>query len=329
MDISHLPRISLGEFPTPLQRLRRLGGLAGHDHFYIKRDDMTGLGLGGNKTRSLEFLLGHAIAEKADTVITGGGLQSNLCALTAAACARTGLRCILVHNDTPPAELRGNMLLNAILGAESRFMGKGNEAERDAVTQEVAREVRAAGGRPYVIDRGGSTPRGALGYVQAALELASQCRDMNLPVRHVGMVGAMGGTASGFIFGTAMLGHPFHVHIISVEYPGPVLYRILLDLCSRIESLVGFATKTPVEEVMTVYDEYLGPGYAVPTAMSRQALFDLARREGVLCEDVYTSKTLGGFLDLITRGTIPVTEAACYVHTGGLGSLFAQDIRPR
>ncbi len=328
MDISHLPRTPLGELPTPLQHLPRLGRLVGHEHFYIKRDDMTGLGFGGNKTRSLEFLLGHAMVENADTIITGGGLQSNLCALTAAACARTGFRCILVHNDSPPAELRGNMLLNAILGADSRFMGRGNESERDAMMEKIAEEVRTAGGRPYVISSGGSTPRGALGYVQAAIELEKQSREMPVPVRHVGMVGAMGGTASGFVFGAAMLGHPFHVHVISVEYPGPVLHRILLDLCRKIESLTGAPPRTPVEEVMTVYDEYLGPGYAAPTTTSRKALFDLARCEGILSEDVYTSKTLGGFLDLIDRGIVPKAEAACYVHTGGLGSLFAQDIEP-
>jgi 1-aminocyclopropane-1-carboxylate deaminase/D-cysteine desulfhydrase-like pyridoxal-dependent ACC family enzyme len=297
----------------------------GHDRLFIKRDDMTGLGQGGNKTRSLEFLLGDALSKGANAVITAGGLQSNLCSLTAAACARYGLRCILVHNDDPPQMREGNMLLNAILGAEERFVGRTDEAARTAAMEDVAVSLRSRGERPYIIYNGASTPLGAMGYVSGAFELHRQCADEGIPLKHVGMVGAMGGTAGGFVFGTAVLGHPFHVHVISVEYPKEVLLRLMKELFAGLADLTGVSPVMPPEEVMTIYDEYLGAGYAVPTELSRRTLLDLARTEGILIENVYTSKTLGGFGDLIRRGMVPAGEAACYVHTGGLGSLFAQN----
>lgn len=339
--LSRLLQANLGHFPTPLQLLPRLGettgsaghtgcagytghtGSAGHTRLYIKRDDLTGLGMGGNKTRSLRFLLGDAISKGADTIITAGGLQSNLCSLTAAGCAKLGLRCILIHNDHDPAVLQGNMLLNSLSGAESHFIGKTDEDTRALAMEKLAEELRQEGSHPYIIHNGASTPLGAMGYAAAALELYKQSQEAGVELRHIGMVGAMGGTASGFVFGTALLGAPFHVHVISVEYPKAHLRSILDGLVQGIAELLSCPVPN-IEDVMTIYDEYLGEGYAAPTQASRQALLDLARYEGLFAENVYTSKTLAGLLDLIRTGRIPSDERACFVHTGGLGSLFAQ-----
>jgi 1-aminocyclopropane-1-carboxylate deaminase/D-cysteine desulfhydrase-like pyridoxal-dependent ACC family enzyme len=280
------PRFRLGFFPTPLHRLDALGARLGHHALYVKRDDLTGLSLGGNKTRSLEYLLGDALRFGADTVVTAGGLQSNLCSLTAAACAKAGLSCVLVHNDLPPADLHGNMLLNRLFGAGSIFIGRATEEERARVVEEVAKDVRARGGRPYVIQSGASTPLGALGYV----------------------------------------GHPFHVHVISVEYTAPELRRRISGLLTGIQELTGLAPLPPPEESMTIHDEYLGGGYAVPTAESTQMLRDLPRLEGIFVENVYTAKTLAGLAGLTARGVIPDSEPACFIHTGGMAALFAQQI---
>ncbi len=329
--LSPFPQANLGHFPTPLQLMPRLGettgcaGYAGRKNLYIKRDDLTGLGMGGNKTRSLRFLLGDAISKGTDTVITAGGLQSNLCSLTAAACAKLGLRCILIHNDEEPAVLRGNMLLNRLSGAESRFIGKTGEDTRALAMENLAEELRQEGSHPYIIHNGASTPLGALGYASAALELYRQSQDAGIQLKHVAMVGAMGGTASGFIFGTALLGGPFHVHVISVEYPKAQLRSILDGLVQGIAELLACPVPD-IRDVMTIYDEYLGEGYAIPTQASRQALLDLARCEGLFAENVYTAKTLAGLLDLIRTGRIPSDQGACFVHTGGLGSLFAQPL---
>jgi 1-aminocyclopropane-1-carboxylate deaminase/D-cysteine desulfhydrase/L-cysteate sulfo-lyase len=330
-----MPRVALGLFPTPLHLLPNLGRRAGHAALYTKRDDLTGLGMGGNKVRSLEYLLGRATCvEGADTVITAGGLQSNLCRLTAAAAARLGLRCILVHNDWRPGFYQGNMLLNHLCRAEQVFAGPMDEDRRAQVTEEVAAREAAAGRRPFIVRNGASTALGSLGYVQAALELSTQSSDLGAGVRHVAMVGAMGGTAAGFVLGAALLGRPFHVHVISVEYPERVLRGLIhglaggaLNLLREQAAQTGEADgldPSDLDEAMTIHERYLGPGYAVPTPESRRALEDAASMEGLFLESVYTSKTLAGCLDLIVRGDIPRGEPCCFWHTGGTAALFAQ-----
>jgi D-cysteine desulfhydrase len=331
--LDKFPKVNLGIWPTPLQRMDRIGRQVNHPALFIKRDDLTGLGQGGNKTRSLEFLLGDALEQGADVILTAGGLQSNLCSLTAAACCKVGVECWLVHNDDQPDKPEGNMLLNRIFGARSVFVGKVDEEQRTCEMEKLARELETRGRKPYIIYNGSSTPLGALGYVACAFELLSQIRSQNLDVRHVAIVGAMGGTAAGLVLGAALLGHPFHVHVISVEYPKPVLEHLMQDLIGGALKLIreveGLEPAAPPEEVMTIYDDYLGEGYAIPTRLSRHTLYQLARTEGILSEHVYTSKCLGGLLDLIQRGIIPQNEGACYIHTGGLASIFTQNFLRR
>ena len=269
-------------------------------------------------------MLGDALSQGADTIVTAGGLQSNLCSLTAAACAKTGLRCVLVHDDLPPREPQGNMLLNRLFGARSEFIGKKTEKERSEAVSEVAAGLRAKGMHPYVIENGASTPVGALGYVRAAYEVLEQSLSLGVGLKEVVMVGAMGGTASGFVFGTALLGHPFHVHIISVEYAEGELRERILGLVEGIHRLTGLTPPVAPEEVMTIHDGYLGGGYAVPTPESLRMVRDLPRLEGIFVENVYTAKTLAGMVGLVRQGIIPGSEDACFVHTGGMGALFAQ-----
>lgn len=321
-----LPRASLGIFPTPLHRLDRIGRLLNTDQLYIKRDDLTGLGLGGNKTRSLEFLLGDALSKGADTIITAGGLQSNLCCLTAAACARLGLDCHLVHNDHEPDTFLGNMLLNRLFGAKSVFAGPMDEDTRAKTCLDLADRLRATGRHPYIVENGASVPMGALGYAEAAKEISQQNRTMGIDLRHVIIVGAMGGTASGLVYGAWLLDAPFHVHVVSVEYPAEHLRRLLDGLLDGMICLTGLKPTMRLEDVMTVHDEYLGEGYAIPTPESRDSLYAMAANEGILLEDVYTSKTFSGLAGLLRTRIIPPDEACCYVHTGGMGALFAQKI---
>ena len=318
------PRLRLGFFPTPLQRLSRLGPALGHGFLYVKRDDLSGLSLGGNKIRSLEYLLGDALRLGADAVVTAGGLQSNLCSLTAAACAKAGLRCVLVHNDLPPAELHGNMLLSHLFGAEPVFIGRKTEEERALTVEDIADRIHHEGGRPYIIHNGASSPIGALGYVRGAYEMAEQAAALGIALRHVVIVGAMGGTASGFVFGAALLEHPFHVHVISVEYNYAELRRRMSGLLAGIGELTGLVPPVDPADVMTIHDEFLGGGYAIPTPESADALRLLSRTEGIFTENVYTSKTLAGLIGLVRSGAIPKSEAACFIHTGGMAALFAQ-----
>jgi len=315
------PRVKLIDRPTPLERLRRYGQLIGHNHVYIKRDDVMAIGMGGNKLRNLEFWLGEALVQKCDVVIAGGMEQSNQCRLTAAAAPKVGLECILVHNCDRPSFYQGNMLLNYLAGAKLVFVGPVDENERTIKMSSIARELESQGRKPYVI---GDPVLGALGYVDAALEVYNQVRALNAPVRHVVIAGAMGPTAAGFVFGTACLRNPFHVHIISVEYPKAKFKDSIHEIADGICRLTGENPAENIEDVMTIYDQFLGPGYAIPTPESLQTVRDMARLEGVFLETVYTSKTVWGMRRLVEREIIPRDEGVCYVHTGGVPTLFAE-----
>lgn len=321
MFLSKFPRVRLMELPSPLQHLPRYGRLIGHDAIYVKRDDLLSLGMGGNKLRNLEFWMGEALTENADVIIAMGGLQSNQCRLTAAACAKLGLECVLVHNDNEPAIYQGNMLLNHLAGAKSVFLGPMDETERSRQASLIAGRLREEGRHPYII---GNPRIGALGYVNAALELHEQANRLGVDLKHVVIVGAMAPTCSGFLYGTALLGHPFHVHVISVEYEAEYLRSLIEDICSQVIDVTGIRPAVDVQDVMTIYDDYLGDGYAKPTAGSVQTVYDLAQTEGVFLENVYTSKTLWGLRQLVERGIIPEAEAVCFIHTGGCPALFSQ-----
>lgn len=321
MLLAKFPRVRLGSFPTPLEEMPAYGALVGHRRLYIKRDDLTGLAMGGNKVRHLEFELGEAQRQKADVILVAGGLQSNYCRAAAAAAAKLGLECVIIHNDHPPGMVQGNQLLNHILGARPVFLGPVSEEERGVRLEELAQQLRDEGRHPYVVRL---SPLGSLGYVNAALELQQQALQRGIALKHVAMVGAMAGSATGFLYGTALLAHEFHVHVISVEYPAEELLRRIHDLGAGIAGLLGVKPPVSLDEVMTIYDAYLGAGYAIPTPGSVQAIYDLARTEGIFLEHVYSSKTLSGMCDLIQKGVIPADEATCFVHTGGLPALFAQ-----
>ena len=322
--LGEVPQASLGLFPTPLQPMNNYGRLVGHDELFIKRDDLTGLGLGGNKTRSLRFLLGEARQRGADVVIVAGALQSNLCTQAAAAASRLGMECLIVHNDDRPGLFEGNMLLNAMLGAEQRFVGPVGEDERSALAEEFAVQLRETGKRVYMIANSSSTPRGSLGYVSAAAELFRQCSETGIRMEHVAIPGAMAGTASGLVAGAALLGGPFRVHVINVEYPGDTLKHLIDGYTAGIFDILDCHPDVDIEETMTIHHHALGGGYGQSTADSMRALYDLARTEGIFTEIVYTSKTLAGLAELIRDGTVPSDEPACFWHTGGTGALFAQ-----
>jgi len=320
--LNEQPRARLGLFPTPLHPLSNLAGHMGSSHLYIKRDDLTGLGMGGNKTRGLEFLLGRALERQVETVIASGALESNLCSQVAAACARLGLQAVILHNDDPPEELTGNALLSHLAGAEMRYLGPTDENEREQRAMNLACEMER---EAFVVRRGGSTPRGSLGYVVAAVELARQVKEHEIPIDHVVIVGAMGGTAAGLLAGNALLGSPFSVHIISVEYSLCELRKRLEILAFGALDLLRCSYRS--EEIFSsvrLYDEYLGPGYAIPDEGTLRAARAAASTEGIFCETVYVAKTLAGAMGLVQSGCIPAEEGVCFFHTGGHPSLFGQ-----
>ncbi|WP_244493026.1 pyridoxal-phosphate dependent enzyme [Bosea sp. Root670] len=315
------PRYDLVKAPTPLQRLSGFERKLGRPGFYMKRDDLMEIGLGGNKLRSLEFWLGAALREHADIVLVAGGATSNLCRLTAAAAAMAGLDCLIIHNAEDSPANRERSFLNRLFGAETRFIGPVGEEERAAAMKAAAAELMRQGRTPYIV---GDAVLGALGYVLAAFELHEQSQRESAPLRHVFLAGSMGPTEAGFIFGNALLGHPFQVHLVSVEYGQAELEERIRRIYEGIGERTGLAVGDLGEAPLHYHMAHLGGGWGVPTLESEAAIVAFARTEGILIEHVYTAKTCAGFLDLVANGTIPQGEPACILHTGGTASLFSQ-----
>ena len=315
------PRYDLVKMPTPLQRLSGFERKLGRSGLYAKRDDLMEIGLGGNKLRSLEFWLGAALQQRADIVLVAGGATSNLCRLTAAAASMTGLDCLIIHNAADSPANREGSFLNRLFGAQTRFIGPVGEDERGAATKAAAAELTRQGRVPYIV---GDAVLGALGYVLAAFELHEQSQRESVPLRHVFLAGSMGPTEAGFIFGNAMLGHPFQVHLVSVEYEQAELEARLRRIYDGIAQRTGLSVGGLDRAPLHCHMDHLGGGWGVPTPESEAAIVAFARTEGILVEHVYTAKTCAGFLDLVASGGIPADEPACILHTGGTASLFSQ-----
>lgn len=324
MDIARFPRIRLGHFPTPLEPMDHLSRLLGGPRLWIKRDDCTGLSTGGNKTRKLEFLMAEAVAQKADVVITQGATQSNHARQTAAAAARLGMRChILLEDRTGDTAFdytqNGNVLLDHLHGAtvERRPGGSNMQAEMEAVAAKLA----DAGQRPYVMPGGGSTPLGAVGYVNAALELVNQSAERGLRIDHLVHATGSAGTQAGLVVGLQGLNSKMRLLGIGVRAPRDRQEAMVHELGCRTWDLMGLRGELPREAVVANCD-YVGPGYGVPTPGMVEAVTLLARTEGILLDPVYSGKGMAGLIDLVRKGHFEKHENVVFLHTGGSVALF-------
>lgn len=323
MQLGHLPRVPLAFLPTPLEDAPRLTAALGGPRIMIKRDDQTGLALGGNKARKLEFLMGEALRQGATVVITTGGAQSNHTRMTAAAARRLGLQSVLVLGGPAPEQVQGNLLLDHLLGADIRFV----EAEDDLTTEramdDAADELRRKGQRPYVIPVGGSGPTGALGYVAAFLECLEQVNQRGVRVGRIFVAGGSGGTLTGLTLGAKLTHSGVQVVGISVSRAASELKERVARFatgCAREKLNMDVAV---TEDEVTVYDQYVGPGYGKPTPEGLEAMRTAAKTEGLITDPVYTGKCLAGLADLIHRGEIKAGENVVFWHTGGAPGLFA------
>jgi L-cysteate sulfo-lyase len=251
--------------------MNNLQEVLGGPRLFVKRDDCTGLGLGGNKIRKLEFLMGEALERKADTVITTGGVQSNHARQTAAAAKKLGMEAILLLRGEEPEETRGNLLLDRILGAEVRFVEASDFLEVDRAAYELGSQLEASGKRPYVIPLGGSTPTGSLGYAAAALEIAGQIQEMGIRVDTVVLANGSAGTQAGLALGFKALHSEIRVIGISVSRSRDVLSAQVLDLGNRTAEKLGVDTRLDPEDAV-VYPDYVGAGYAIPTQEGVEAI---------------------------------------------------------
>lgn len=322
--LSRFPKEELALNPTPLHPLKRMQDKLGCGPLFIKRDDLNGIGIGGNKVRNLEYLLGDATAQGKKTILVSGQTQSNLCSLCAACCRRLGLECVIVHNSPRPQQLEGNALLNDILGAEEIYLGGVSEEQRTAAIEELSAKLEREGRKPYIIYNGASSARGALGYVEAAAELLEQISSDSSfsSIQNVCVPGGNGGLAAGFIYGTALLGNPFHVELVSVEHEREPLHAIISGFLKDLEALCGVPMPCALEETAALHEQYRFGGWGVIDPAVEEFNLEFARTEGIFVEKVYTGKALYGVCDLAKHGYFP--QGACFLHSGGIGALFSQ-----
>ena len=324
MLLSRFPRISLAHLPTPLEYLPRLSKHLGGPGIFVKRDDCTGLGTGGNKTRKLEFLVADAIDKNADVIITQGAVQSNHARQTAAAACKVGMACELVFEkrvaDADDAYRNsGNVLLDRIYGANIREVAKGSDM--DAAMEEVAAELRAKGRKPYVIPGGGSNTIGALGYIDCALEFMSQANRQGIVIDHVVHATGSAGTQAGLVVGLKATNANIPLLGIGVNAARDVQEERVWKLAQATADFVGAPGCVSREDVVANCD-YVGAGYGIPTKSMNDAVLLLARTEGLLFDPVYSGKGLAGMLDLIGKGYFAGAKNILFVHTGGVAGLF-------
>ena len=324
------PRLEFAHLPTRIEELPRLTKLLGGPRLLVKRDDQTGLALGGNKTRKLEFLVAEALAQGAKTLVSAGAIQSNHCRQTAAAAARFGLGCTLVLSGEMPTAATANFLLDGLLGAD--VVNVPDRKDRDRVLGETFEKLKADGRKPYMVPYGGSSPVGALGYAYAMAELMAQ-----VARGETGAAGAApewivfgtssGGTHAGMTLGKRLFGYPGTILGISIDEDEAWLRSHVSALATDASRLLGPRIEFAPADVHAI-DAYCKAGYGVLTDAEREAISLFARYEGLLLDPVYTGRAAAGLVDLVRTGFFRKDDTVLFWHTGGQSALFADRYAP-
>ena len=313
------PRLPLALTPTPILKLERLSKRLGVE-IYLKRDDLTGLLETGNKVRKLEFLVGEALAQGADTLISCGTLQSNCCRAVAAVAARLGLRAILVFKGDRPGTLDGNHFLSSLLGAEAVYCSDAEFEKVGEVFDRLAREVEAGGGKPYVIPESGATELGALGYLLCAQELAEQQRHGAPPFDSVLITAFSGGSQAGLLMGKELFGLSAEIVGIPIARKAARVHEYVTATIRKAADRFGLDLTQP--KTVHLLDGYQGAGRSRVEEAELAAVVSLAREEGILLDPVYTGKAFSGLVDRLSRDPKEFGSRVCFIHTGGVFSLF-------
>ena len=322
------PRIELARLPTPLRRLHRFGERLGIE-LYMKRDDLTGIALTGNKVRKLEFVLADAQAQNADIVLTCGGAQSNHSRATAVAAAMVGLRCRLLLRTADPANpppIEGNILLDRMAGAEIVWITREEYRNRHEIFDREASALRNEGRTPYIIPEGASNPIGSWGYMLAAEELGRDISNLpggsERPTTIIHATGS-GGTAAGMILGARLAGLPVRVVSFNVCDDESYFIRVIGDICEQLIAGYHLTIDFDRQRDIHIIDGYVGRGYAISRPEELSLLCDLARTEGIFLDPVYTGKAFYGMVQELKRDPKCFGERVVFVHTGGIFSLFS------
>ncbi|MFQ6070559.1 MAG: D-cysteine desulfhydrase family protein [Candidatus Aminicenantales bacterium] len=333
--IEQFPRKKIVNLPTPLQKLERLSRFFGGPEIYMKRDDLTGLAFGGNKSRKLEYIIHDVLDKKADVIITWASIQSNWCLQTAAAARRFGIKPVLILFKTYelPDECDGNLLLDFILDAEIRI----KEAEKGKVVSEeyaaeivegVAREMNNKGHTPYVAPIGGSMvggsmdiPLGALSYVRAFAEMLEQTEELGVDVSHVIHATGSGGTQAGLVVGASLLTEKVKVVGISVSDEREIFSSVVRTIAQEALKAMKLDLSFQEDDII-VLDEYIKEGYGIVTHEVSEIVRLVAMKEGIFLDPVYTGKAMVALADLIKKGYFKKEDKVVFFHTGGTPALF-------
>jgi len=330
--IENLPRVRLGCYPTPLTEARHLSSVLGGPRIFIKHEDLSGLALGGNKCRRLEFILAEAKRQGADAVISTAGSQSNYCVQVAAAARRLKMKPSFVLVSGIHNEPQGNLLLQEILGSDIEILEL-TDIEEVLVTggpvsqkmDRMAEDLRANGYNPFIIRHDIPDPSAILspvGWVNAADELTTQLRDRNVEAGYVLVANAGGVTQAGLVLGFKYLGTSHEVIGISNLRKKDAAAAAVAEHINALSDLLGLKVKFTPDE-LEINDSYIGEGYGIPDKKCIDAMRLVAQTEGIFLDPVYTGKAMAGLIDLIDKGRFKPTDTIVFVHTGGIPALFA------
>ena len=322
--LARLPRVALASVrPTPLEAMARLSSELGGPQLYIKRDDLTGLAFGGNKTRMLEFSLADAQAQGADTIVTGAAVQSNYCRQMAAACAKLGLELHLVLRPTreiDTREVQGNHLLQRLFGAKVTVLPDFDATKQGVALREKAQALSAAGKRVYIPRQADTVDLDAIAYAEVALEIVRQCRTMRINPEYL-YVAALDTTQAGLVLGFSYVRSPIQVRGVSpfegVADRAENMARIANQAAHRLKLDIQLSGRDFVND-----DSYVGERYAIPTPEGIQAIHLLAQNEGILIDPVYTSKAMAKLIADVQSGQLDKQSPVLFMHTGGAPALF-------
>lgn len=326
MNLAKFPRRDYLVGPTPIEKLSRLSKTIGGPNFYIKRDDLGGLTLGGNKNRKLEFLVADALEKGADTLITFGAIQSNHCRLTLAAAVKEGLKCQLVLKEITPGsynpQANGNNLLFNLLGVEKiKVITADSKLNSEQEMKKMAQQLAEEGRKAYIIPLGGSDVIGSTGYVACAQEILWQCWSNKINFDYIVCPSGSAGTQAGLLVGLLGMNADIPVLGINVLQNKNLQEDLVYNLAQKIAVHVGVKSRFPREAVIC-NDEYLGEGYSLPTSEMVEAVKLVARTESILLDPVYTGKAMAGLIDLTRKGFFKSGQNVLFLHTGGSPALF-------
>lgn len=324
LQLGHFPRVQLATLPTPLEEMANLSQYLDGPRILIKRDDLTGLATGGNKTRKLEFLLGDALHQRADVIVTGANTQSNHVRQTAAAVKKLGISTVLLLSGEKPSEITGNLLLDKIFGAEIRFVG-GTEEDLPRKIDQVAQELTTSGRNPYAIKHFGSNPIGTLGYVNTFGEILYQANQEQLKIDHL-IVSGGGGTQAGLCLCEKAMNAQLNIIGIAISRQSqPRNFQVAM-LANETATHMGLDLRIEPDEI-TIIPDYAGDGFAIPTNEMVEAVKLVAQTEGILLDPVYTGKVMAGLIDLIRKDIFQKEDTVLFIHTGGIPALFVPQYR--